>query len=100
MSTQTPIVGESKSLLQKLENFKEFPQFWEEEDPSLDTIDPRLKAAQDKEVEEFRIRLEEMNQNRGSSRIHIEQKTLTKLKEFCTQARRGRYDLSDQQTQP
>lgn len=41
-------------LAAKLAQFTEFPQFWEEEDD----LDPDLKAEQDREVEEFRRRLE------------------------------------------
>jgi S-phase kinase-associated protein 1 len=42
--------------------------FWETEDPELD---PELKAAQDKEVEEFRLRLESIQRNDERPKINI-----------------------------
>jgi len=44
-------------LAAKMAQFSEFPHFWEEEDD----LDPNLKAEQDREVEEFRRRLESIH---------------------------------------
>jgi len=76
--------GENKSLLEKLASFSEFPQFWEEETAN-EYADPEQKAAEDREVEEFRRRLESINTD-SRQRKSFEMSSFTKLKEICISA--------------
>eukprot|EP01119_Soliformovum_irregulare_P003782 TRINITY_DN14848_c0_g1_i1.p1 TRINITY_DN14848_c0_g1~~TRINITY_DN14848_c0_g1_i1.p1 ORF type:complete len:100 (-),score=28.04 TRINITY_DN14848_c0_g1_i1:85-384(-) len=81
---------DNRSLLEKLESFSDFPQFWEEESDEV-FMDPQLKAEQDKEVEAFRVRLEEMNQNSTNKRVSMEDSILSKLREICQHSRIALY---------
>lgn len=46
---------EQRTLIEKLSNFHDFPEFWEEDH----AVSPEQKAREDQEVEEFARRLEE-----------------------------------------
>ncbi len=50
-----------KKLLERLESFGAFPEFWEEDKNELTSFDPQLLVAQDKEIESFRQKLESIS---------------------------------------
>ena len=65
----------------------DFPLFWEEEDDDLKTIDPKLIEEQDKEIEEFRRRLESASSSHSaqqkSSVLESNKSGFSQLAEFC-----------------
>jgi len=50
-------------LQEKVNEYSNFPKFWQEEQDLEDDLDPELLAEQDREVEEFRCLLDQINQN-------------------------------------
>jgi len=68
---------DGRSLAEKLESFSHFPQFWEEEEEA----DPNTR----KEVEEFRMRLEEAHRDFTQSRKSFE--SFNKLRDMCLDMR-------------
>lgn len=59
------------TLLEKIAAFKDFPRFWADENDLSDDMDPQLKAQQDKEIEEFQKRLEQINSTSMAQRKPI-----------------------------
>eukprot|EP01118_Nematostelium_gracile_P003983 TRINITY_DN14729_c0_g1_i1.p1 TRINITY_DN14729_c0_g1~~TRINITY_DN14729_c0_g1_i1.p1 ORF type:complete len:115 (-),score=33.06 TRINITY_DN14729_c0_g1_i1:147-491(-) len=93
-STPTPD-KDSKSLLEKLAGFQEFPQFWDE-DNVTEYIDPDAKAEEDRIVEEFKNRLEEASKiaSHLNERKVMEKQSLIRLKDFCRHTTQYRCELS------
>jgi len=80
--------GEGKAINETLAGISDYPQFWGEENMS-DYSDPEQKAAEDREVEEFRRRLEEINQSAPVDSWHrksFETVSFAKLQEMCHSA--------------